>query len=153
MGRKAHALMRLIDRLDTAATLRGIAFLSEQTRKHAILRSRAQAHRAWAPVRVINHGGTPCVGGTATTKPHNGELHTALYGSARDRRAQPRSPRADLMSERGIEVDHSSVHRWVIKLVPLFEKAFRKCKRPVGKSWRRDETYGTPSQRSPPAWG
>ena len=40
----------------------------------------------------------------------------------------------DMMAERGFEVDHSSVHRWVIKLVPLFEKAFRKHKRPVGKS-------------------
>src|SRR5258705_397743 len=46
-----------------------------------------------------------------------------------------------MMVERGIEVDHSSVHRWVIKLVPLFEKAFRRHKRPVGKSWRMDETY------------
>src|SRR5271170_1758900 len=46
-----------------------------------------------------------------------------------------------MMAERGFEVDHSSVHRWVIKLVPLFEKAFRKHKRPVGKSWRMDETY------------
>jgi putative transposase len=36
---------------------------------------------------------------------------------------------------------HSTVHRWVIKLVPLFEKAFRKRKRRVGKSWRMDETY------------
>jgi transposase-like protein len=33
------------------------------------------------------------------------------------------------------------VHRWVIKLVPLFEKTFRKHKRPVGKIWRMDETY------------
>jgi putative transposase len=41
----------------------------------------------------------------------------------------------------GFEVDHSSVHRWVIKLVPLLEKAFRKHKRPVGKSLRMDETY------------
>ena len=39
------------------------------------------------------------------------------------------------------EVDHSTVHRWVIKLVPLFEKSFRQHKRPVGKSWRMDETY------------
>jgi len=46
-----------------------------------------------------------------------------------------------MMAEHGIEVDHSSVHRWVIKLVPLFEKALRKHKRPVGKSWRMDETY------------
>jgi transposase-like protein len=46
-----------------------------------------------------------------------------------------------MMAERGFQVDHSSVHRWVIKLVPLFEKAFRKHKRPVGRSWRMDETY------------
>jgi len=47
----------------------------------------------------------------------------------------------EMMAERGIEVDHSSVHRWVIKLLPVFKKAFRKRKRPVGKSWRVDETY------------
>ncbi|MFB9127119.1 IS6 family transposase [Paraburkholderia dipogonis] len=47
----------------------------------------------------------------------------------------------EMMAERGIELDHSSVHRWVIKLVPLFEKAFRRIKRPVGRSWRMDETY------------
>jgi transposase-like protein len=47
----------------------------------------------------------------------------------------------EMIAERGFEVDHSTVHRWVIKLVPLFEKAFRKHKRPMGKSWRMDETY------------
>jgi putative transposase len=47
----------------------------------------------------------------------------------------------EMMAEHGIEVDHSTVHRWVIRLVPLFEKAFRKHQRPVGKSWRMDETY------------
>jgi putative transposase len=41
----------------------------------------------------------------------------------------------EMIAERGFEVDHSTVHRWVIKLVPLFEKAFRKHKRPVGRSW------------------
>jgi transposase-like protein len=46
-----------------------------------------------------------------------------------------------MIAERGFEVDHSTVHRWVIELLPLFEKAFRKRKRPVGKSWRMDETY------------
>jgi len=45
------------------------------------------------------------------------------------------------MAERGFELDHSSMHRWGIKLVPLFEKAFRRYKRQVGKSWRMDETY------------
>ncbi|MBB5443997.1 hypothetical protein HDG38_002621 [Paraburkholderia sp. WSM4177] len=47
----------------------------------------------------------------------------------------------EMMAERGIEVDHSTVHRRVIKLVPLFEKTFRKHKQPVGNSWRMDETY------------
>ena len=47
----------------------------------------------------------------------------------------------EMMAERGISVDHSTVHRWAIKLLPVVEKAFRRCKRPVGKSWRVDETY------------
>jgi putative transposase len=47
----------------------------------------------------------------------------------------------EMMSERGIEVDHSTVHRWAMKLLPVFEKAFRRHKRMVGKSWRMDETY------------
>jgi putative transposase len=38
------------------------------------------------------------------------------------------------MADRGLAVDHSSVHRWVVKLLPLFEKAFRRHKRPVGTS-------------------
>jgi len=45
------------------------------------------------------------------------------------------------MAERGIQVDHSTVHRWAIKLLPVLEKAFRRHKRPVGRSWRVDETY------------
>jgi putative transposase len=47
----------------------------------------------------------------------------------------------EMMAERGIAVDHSTVHRWAIKLLPVLEKAFRRCKRTVGKSWRVDETY------------
>ena len=46
-----------------------------------------------------------------------------------------------MMAERGIAVDHSTVHRWAMKLLPVLEKAFRRRKRPVGKSWRMDETY------------
>ena len=47
----------------------------------------------------------------------------------------------EMMSERGIEVDHSTLHRWALKLLPVLEKAFGKRKRPVGRSWRMDETY------------
>ena len=59
----------------------------------------------------------------------------------------------EMVSERGIAVDHSTVHRWVIRLMLPLEKTFLKHKRAVGKSWRMDEIYSTRSQRSPPAWG
>jgi transposase-like protein len=45
------------------------------------------------------------------------------------------------VAERGISVDHSTVHRWALKLLPALHKVFRPRKRPVGKSWRMDETY------------
>jgi transposase-like protein len=48
----------------------------------------------------------------------------------------------EMMEERGVLVDHSSINRWAIRFLPLLEKAFRrKHKRPVGVSWRMDETY------------
>ena len=30
----------------------------------------------------------------------------------------------EMMGERGVEVDHSTLHRWVLKYVPALEKAF-----------------------------
>ena len=45
------------------------------------------------------------------------------------------------MSERGIEVDDSTVHSWAMKLLPVFEKAFHRYKCSEGKSWHMDETY------------
>jgi putative transposase len=45
------------------------------------------------------------------------------------------------MEERGIEVDHTTVNRWVVKYSPTLEANFKKYKKPVGKSWRMDETY------------
>src|ERR1035438_6283296 len=52
----------------------------------------------------------------------------------------------EIMQERGLFIDHSTIHRCVIKLVPVLKEAFRKRKRKrglgaVGKSWRLDETY------------
>lgn len=47
----------------------------------------------------------------------------------------------EMMAERGIFVDHSTVHRWAIKLLPVLEKAFQRFKRKTGRSWRMDETY------------
>jgi putative transposase len=48
----------------------------------------------------------------------------------------------ELMLERRIPVDHSTLNRWVICYAPLLEEEFRKHhKRKVGNSWRMDETY------------
>jgi putative transposase len=46
------------------------------------------------------------------------------------------------MAERGVEVDHSTLNRWVVKYAPELEAEFRrKHKKQVGTSWRMDETY------------
>ena len=47
----------------------------------------------------------------------------------------------EMMAERGVEVDHSTIHRWAIKMLPVLAVVCRRRKRPVGKSWRMDETY------------
>jgi putative transposase len=47
----------------------------------------------------------------------------------------------ELMRERGVHVDHATVNRWVVKYSPPLEAAFHSRKRPVGRRWRRDETY------------
>jgi transposase-like protein/transposase len=47
----------------------------------------------------------------------------------------------EMMEEHGVEVDHASLNRWVLKYVPLLDQAFRVRKRPVGSSWRMDKTY------------
>jgi len=48
----------------------------------------------------------------------------------------------ELMLERRIPVDHSTIHRWVIHYAPLLENEFRnKYKKKIGASWRMDETY------------
>lgn len=39
----------------------------------------------------------------------------------------------EMMAERIISIDHSTLHRWVIRMVPLLDKAFRRHKRPVGR--------------------
>jgi putative transposase len=47
----------------------------------------------------------------------------------------------EMMKERGVEVDHATLQRWVVKYTPQIVKAFGKRKRPIGGSWRMDETY------------
>jgi len=48
---------------------------------------------------------------------------------------------AAMMAERGVIVSHTSIHRWVIRYVPEFEKRWNRFARPVNTSWRVDETY------------
>jgi putative transposase len=40
-----------------------------------------------------------------------------------------------------VEVDHSTLNRWILNYVPLLEEKFATNKRPVVNSWRLDETY------------
>src|ERR1035437_4317918 len=47
----------------------------------------------------------------------------------------------EMMRERGVFVDHSTIHRWSLKILPVLAATFRRRKRPVGLSWRMDETY------------
>jgi IS6 family transposase len=46
-----------------------------------------------------------------------------------------------LLVERGIEVDHVTVFRWVQRFTPLLADAARPCRRAVGDRWFVDETY------------
>jgi transposase-like protein len=47
----------------------------------------------------------------------------------------------ELLAERGIEVDHTTVYRWVQRFTPLLADAARPCRHPVGTRWQVDETY------------
>src|SRR5687767_3533180 len=47
----------------------------------------------------------------------------------------------ELMEERGIDVDHATINRWVIKYSPQLEAQFHRRKRSVWTSWRMDKTY------------
>ena len=47
----------------------------------------------------------------------------------------------EMMVERGVFADHATVHCWSIKILPVLAAVFRRRKRPVGSSWRMDETY------------
>src|SRR5579864_4499422 len=46
-----------------------------------------------------------------------------------------------MMADRGISVTHTTILRWVQRYLPEFEKRWRRYARPVGGSWRMDETY------------
>ena len=45
------------------------------------------------------------------------------------------------MIERGIQVDHSTIMKWVHQYSPEIEKKLGRQLRPTNDSWRVDETY------------
>jgi putative transposase len=47
----------------------------------------------------------------------------------------------ELLSIRGVTVDHSTIQRWVYKFTPMIEANMHRRKRQVCNSWRMDETY------------
>jgi transposase-like protein len=47
----------------------------------------------------------------------------------------------EMMVERGISVDHATVHRWVIRYAPELLERFNRRKRAVTGKWHIDETY------------
>ncbi len=47
----------------------------------------------------------------------------------------------EIMAERGVNVDHATLNRWVVKYAPLIAMNARKRKQKTDVSWRMDETY------------
>ena len=47
----------------------------------------------------------------------------------------------ELMAERGLGVDHSTIGRWVLRYAPELNKRIRRDTRTPNRSWRVDETY------------
>ncbi|MFT4864746.1 MAG: IS6 family transposase [Ilumatobacter sp.] len=46
----------------------------------------------------------------------------------------------ELLAERGIEVVHVTIYRWVQRFTPLVIDVARPCRRSVGDRWHVDET-------------
>ncbi|NVO57934.1 IS6 family transposase [Rhodobacteraceae bacterium B1Z28] len=47
----------------------------------------------------------------------------------------------EIMAERGVDLDHATLNRWVSRYAGLVADAARYRKRPTNRSWRMDETY------------
>ena len=47
----------------------------------------------------------------------------------------------ELLAERGIDVDHVTIYRWVQRFTPLFADAARPLRHAAGDRWFVDETY------------
>ena len=46
-----------------------------------------------------------------------------------------------ILGERGLSISHTTILRWVVRYADTCEKRWRRFERPVGGSWRVDETF------------
>jgi len=51
----------------------------------------------------------------------------------------------ELMGERGLSVDHSTIARWVLRYAPILNQRMRRHVRYPNRSWRVDATYLNPA--------
>lgn len=47
----------------------------------------------------------------------------------------------EVMAERGLSIDHSTIARWVLRYAPILNQRMRRYLRHPNRSWRVDETY------------
>jgi transposase-like protein len=47
----------------------------------------------------------------------------------------------ELLAERGVQVDHVTIHRWVRRFMPILAEAACPARHAIGSRWRVDETY------------
>lgn len=47
----------------------------------------------------------------------------------------------EILAEHGVEIDHATLNRWVVKFSPLITASAQARKKPTAVSWRMDETY------------
>jgi putative transposase len=47
----------------------------------------------------------------------------------------------EIMQEKGMNIDHATLNRWVVKYSPVIVQLAKKKRKPTSPSWRMDETY------------
>jgi transposase-like protein len=47
----------------------------------------------------------------------------------------------ELLAERGVQVDHVTVYRWVRRFTPILAQAAHWTRHAIGSRWQVDETY------------
>ncbi len=47
----------------------------------------------------------------------------------------------ELLAERGVDVDHVTIYRWVQRFTPMLIDPARPCRHGIGDRWLVDETY------------